>query len=47
MSNLSLDLEEELVNLYSTLVDEDNFEMEDDHIPPEKDFIQNLKKSWQ
>ena len=34
MSNLSLDLEEELVNLYSTLVDEDNFEMEDDQILP-------------
>ena len=44
MSNLSLDLEEELVNLYSTLVDEDNFEMEDDQILSEKDFLQKIKE---
>ena len=44
MSNLSLDLEEELVNLYSTLVDEDNFEMEDDQILPEQDFLKNVKE---
>ena len=44
LSNLSSDLEEELVNLYSTLVDEDNFEVEDDRILPQDDFLKNVEE---
>ena len=44
LSNLSKDLEEELVNLYSTLLDEDNFEVEDDQIQPEENFLKNVEE---
>ena len=43
LSNLSTDLEEELVTLYATLVDEDNFEVEDDQILPEENFLKNVE----
>ena len=46
LSNLSTDLEEELVTLYATLVDEDNFEVEDDQILPEENFLKNILYFW-
>ena len=43
LSQASGDLEEELVALYSTLVDEDNFNLEDDTITPVKDFLKAVE----
>ena len=43
LSNLSGDAEEELVNLYSTLVDEDTFDFKDEEIIPTDDFLKNVQ----
>ena len=43
LSDHSPDLEDELVSLYSTLVDEDNFRMENDEIVPENDFLKDVE----
>ena len=37
------DMEEEMVNLYSTLVDEDKFKLEDDKIAPQGDFLKQVE----
>ena len=39
MSKLSTDLEEELVSLYSTPIDEEAFKMEDDEILPRENLL--------
>ena len=44
LSNLSDDLEEELVSLYSTLVDEENFLVENNEILPEENFLKDVEE---
>ena len=39
----SAEMEEELVNLYSTLVDEDQFKLENDIIAPTNDFLKQVE----
>ena len=46
LSNLSDDLEEELVSLYSTLVDEENFNVEEDKISPQGNFLQDVEEKF-
>ena len=43
LSEFSADLDEELVALYSTLVDEDNFEIKDDSITPVNNFLDQVE----
>ena len=44
LSSLSGDLEEELVSLYSTLVDEDSFQVEDGQILPGENFLKSVEE---
>ena len=44
LSDSSPDLEDEIVTLYSTLVDEDDFKLENDEIQPEEDFLKSVEE---
>ena len=44
LSNYSPDLEDELVSLYSTLVDEDSFTFKDDEVIPQEDFLKDVEE---
>ena len=44
LNQASEDLEEELVTLYSTLVDEEQFKLEDDVISPSEDFLKQVEE---
>ena len=43
LSDTSPDLEDELVGLYSTLLDEDNFRVEDGEIIPDEGFLKEVE----
>ena len=43
LSSEDPDVEEELVTLYSTLIDEENFSLEDDNVIAQKDFLKQVE----
>jgi hypothetical protein len=44
LSDATTDMEDVLVTLYSTLVDEDNFLLEDNTLAPKDDFLKNVEE---
>ena len=44
LSDASADMEEELVALYSSLVDEEGFRLENDEILPSEDFLKRVEE---
>ena len=44
LSDASADMEEKLVALYSSLVDEEGFRLENDEILPSEDFLKRVEE---